>query len=150
MKCIECGKEAHGFSVFGSTCSPECGQAFNERRRARHEALGHQPLLDAPPELTVADFEEFALKIAVYAVNVGAVNDVPEGLRHPDILTLQVKELLVRHIPEEYVRTWTEGSGWSRRERYSFQKPVPLELVHAAMRKAGFVWRVNWFGNVDG
>jgi hypothetical protein len=78
------------------------------------------------------------------------VSDVPEGMRDPDILALQVKELLLRYIPTEYARTWTEGSGWTRRERYSFHKPVPLELVHAAMQKAGFIWRVNWFGNEDG
>jgi len=150
MKCKECGKEAHGLSVFGSFCSPECSQQFHERRQARHEVLGREPLLSGPPELTVTHFDEFALKVAVYANKIGAVSDVPEGMRDPDILALQVKELLLRYIPTEYARTWTEGSGWTRRERYSFQKPVPLELVHTALQKAGFIWRVNWFGNEDG
>jgi hypothetical protein len=76
------------------------------------------------------------------------VQDLPEGLRHPEILALQVKEVLLRHIPEEYVSVWQEGSGWSRQERYSFRKPVPMELVRGAMQQAGFEWRVAWFGSI--
>ena len=73
-----------------------------------------------PNELTVSDFETFALKVAVYAVfNLDAA---PQNMRDPDILALKVKELLLLQFPDEYVHIWEEGSGWTRRFRYSFNK----------------------------
>jgi hypothetical protein len=148
MGCTVCGKEeTTGVSIWGQFCSPECANAFHQRRRQRQAELRAEPLFQAPPELTVPDFEAFALKVAVYATSLDAVQGVPEQLHDPDILALQVKEILLRHLPEEYVSTWQEGSGWFRRGRYSFRRPVPMELVRAAMQAAGFEWRVAWFGS---
>lgn len=136
-------------SAWGQFCSEPCREEFHRRRQQRLTELRAEPLFQAPAELTVPDFETFALKVAVYAsLNLDAVQDLPEGLRHPEILALQVKEVLLRHIPEEYVSVWQEGSGWSRQERYSFRKPVPMELVRGAMQQAGFAWRVAWFGSI--
>ena len=82
----------------------------------------------------------------MYANNLGAVDDIPQGMRDPDILAQHVKDLLLRHIPGEYVHVWAEGSGWSRRQLYSFHKPVPFVVVCTAMQKAGFAWTVTWLG----
>lgn len=157
MECSQCGEEnattldqgTIRVSIWGHFCSDECQDAFHQRRQQRHAELRAEPLLQTPAVLTVSDFEAFALKVAVYAsLSLDAVQELPEGLRDPDILALQVKEVLLRHLPDEYVSTWQEGSGWSRKSRYSFRKPVPRELLRAAMRDAGFEWRVAWFGNV--
>ena len=152
MECRECGKAVDEdelqISVWGQFCSDSCREDFHRQRRQRHAELRAEPLLQTPAELTVPDFEEFALKVAVYAsLNLDAVQDVPKAMRDPDILALQVKEVLVRHLPDEYVQAWEEGSGWSRKSRYWFRKPLPRELLCAAMRDAGFEWRVAWFGS---
>jgi predicted nucleic acid-binding Zn ribbon protein len=151
MECRECGKAVDegelSISVWGQFCSDSCREEFHRRRHQRHAELRAEPLFQAPAELTVPDFDTFALKVAVYAsLNLDAVQDLPKGLRDPDILALQVKEVLLRHLPEEYASTWQEGSGWSRKERYSFRKPIPMELVRGAMQEAGFEWQVAWFG----
>src|SRR5712692_8332300 len=57
-------------------------------RKDRHADLCVEPLPRAPEELTVPDFETFALKIAVYALlNLDEVQGVPEGLREPELRT---------------------------------------------------------------
>ena len=143
--CRECGKDSDGISVWGSLCSDQCRKVFHDRRKRRHEELRIEPLVQAPDELTVPDFEDFALKIAVYAIlNLGAVWDAPQFLQEPEILARRVKELLLQRLPEDYVHTWREGSGWTSKDLYTFAKPVPRELLFDAMREAGFVWDVPW------
>lgn len=145
--CRECEKEARSdrISFWGPFCSDECFDAFQEKRKARHASLRVEPLLSAPEELTVPDFETFALKVAVYAVlNLNEVQGVPEGMRVPEVLARRVKELLVQEFPAEYVNIWSEGSGWSRKELFSFRKPIPRKLLFDAMRRAGFAWNVQW------
>ena len=148
MECRECGKPVteRRISVWGTFCSDLCRDAFHDRRRRTHRELAAEPLMHGPAEFNVQDFERHALKIAVYAVQLDAVQDVPEGMRDPEILALQVKELLLRHIPDEYVAAWQEGSGWTRKSLYSFRKGVPIEVVREAMRAAEFQWNVTWFG----
>jgi len=93
----------------------------------------------------VSDFEAFAAKVAVYALlNLDEAREVPEGMRDPDILALRVKELLLQHLPDDHVTICQEGSGWSRKDRYTFKKPIPRELLFDAMRMAGFSWSVRW------
>lgn len=146
--CRQCGRDVKvdRISIWGIFCSDECTGAFHEQRKARHAELRAEPLLRAPEELTVPDFETFALKVAVYAaLNLDEVQGVPEGMRVPEVLARRVKELLLERLPDDYVTTWREGSGWSREDRYSFKKPVPRQLLWDAMRSAGFSWNVQWF-----
>jgi hypothetical protein len=113
---------------------------YREEQERLHAAVRSEPLTILPDGLTVEDFERFSLKVALYALDVDEARNWPPEMREPDLLALRIKEILLRQLPEEYVRTWEEGTGWSRRVRYAFKSPVPKSLVLEAMRTVGFTW----------
>ena len=143
-KCDQCGKEFEErplSTAWGCYCSDECLNAFREKRRALHNELRLEALSSAPEELRVPDFERFALKLAVHALsNLDGVQSIPQYMRHPDVLSLRVKEILLQYLPQDYISTWEEPSSWA----YRFKKPIPRRLLFDAMRNAGFVWSVSW------
>jgi len=142
MNCEECGKSTVTKTATGSAwvafCSDSCRNAFNTKRERYHAELRDKPWKQTPDILTLSDFEEFALKVAIHTLaDPSQVEDIPIWLRKPELLALRIKEVLVDHLPIEYVRTWTEGSSLAKQDCYSFTEPIPRDLLFDAMRKAG-------------
>ena len=145
MSCKYCGADSPkntGWRVgaWGPFCSNECSQAFRAERDKLHTDLREEPLDTLPENVSLADFELFALKIAVHAVPemMPELDIQPQSWqRHPDLVAMLIKERLLAELPEEYVRTWTEGAGWARSSRYSFERPIPKDIVLRAARVIG-------------
>lgn len=147
MKCEICnGESDRGSLIFGLgfVCSEDCAQIAKGRIDAHHKELSDEPLAEMPDKLETADFERWALKLAIHALK-GLTAATESKLRKnnpmmlvPHNMALELKDQIIRHIPRCYVSE-TEAKGHDRMfygGTYCFRQPVPKEVIYAACKKA--------------
>lgn len=147
MKCDICGAEVESGSIYpgyGLACSKDCEQIIQGRIKASDDALLAEPLDQMPEKLETQDFERWAHKLALHLLNEMSESDkarLKENnriLQHPSYMALELKELILRHIPSCYVSE-TEARGHDRLfygGTYCFRQPVPKEVIYRACQKA--------------
>jgi hypothetical protein len=145
VRCANCDKDCNeAFLNLGGYC---CDEHRDEILR-RHRQLLDELRLEAPRQLpetfTLADFERFALKLAVHLLaGIGPTVRQMYQQRMPSLLNplemaLELKERILLCLPAEYV-TLQHAEGLARLFRggtYFFRQPVPAALVVDALRQA--------------
>ena len=140
MVCRQCRQERQSgrINYLGFFCSSECGQAFAEGRKRLHAELLGEEVTDLPADVTVPDFERFALRIAVQCLE-GPEVVLPAWAKEPEILALHVKQLLVQHLPSEYLRIEKNPGLLPPDYTYQFTSPLPRRLLLEAAETAGIL-----------
>lgn len=147
MKCDVCGQEASSGSLmfgFGFTCSEDCSQIAHGRVKSYHEELTAEPLGQMPDNMETADFERWALKLALHMVK-GMDEKIRQKIQAnnpmmlvPENLSLELKDQIIRQIPKCYVSE-VEARGHERifhGGTYCFRQPVPKDVIYKACQKA--------------
>lgn len=149
MKCDVCNAEvSKGFlHSNGNSCSEDCSQILQGRRKAILDELRAEPIGQMPDKLDTMDFERFTLKFSVHFLDALKPKDRNKLKRNnpmmllPEQFALEVKDQILRHIKPCYVSE-TEARGHERMFHggsYCFRQPVPSEHVVDAMRKANLI-----------
>jgi hypothetical protein len=127
-------------NYLGFFCSQECVAAFAARREELHEALAKENLSDIPEDVTVQDFERFALRIAVQLLQRPELKGLlPAWATAPEILALRIKEVLVQQLPPKYLRIERNLGPLPPDYTYQFTSPLPRRLLLKAAENLGMV-----------
>jgi hypothetical protein len=138
--CSQCREESSAghLNYLGFFCSTECARAFADGRERLHAELLREEAALLPLDVTVSDFERFALRLAVqYLATPRAKLQLPEWARAPEILALRIKELVLQHLPAEYLRIERNPSPFPPDYIYRFTTSVPSQIVLKAAETAG-------------
>lgn len=143
MNCIVCGTELMDVHVtpWGSVFSDDYRQELAARTERLFSALLLEPIDEIPAEVTVADFERWALKVAVHFIDslktAGKFELIASHLQRPEFMSLEIKERVCQHIPDGYVTIQRNPSPLPPDWFYSFVRPIPKGVVLAASMATG-------------
>jgi hypothetical protein len=148
MNCAICAREARraltGLGAF-------CGKAHCEEMLRRHGAYLEELRREDPglmPEaFTEADFERFALKLALFLLDRISPDvrqlyrESTPALLEPMEMAGEVRGHLLRHLPASHVRVVELGgsSHLVHPDAYAFLQPVPAAFMRDAVCLAGLL-----------
>ena len=122
--------------------------SHKKKLQAQHEKkindLRNESPFDMPTKFQVPDFEHFMLRLSVHFLDhhgEHVLANINRMLLIPEQLALSFKEMVLRHIPHEYVgeepyRDWDRLFAGGQ---YWFKKPVPRKVVVDALEKSGVI-----------
>lgn len=128
----------------GFCCSEDCSQIAQGRRKAFHGELEAENLGELPDKLETADFERWALKLAIHCLKTltedqrRKIADANPMYLIPEQFALDLKDKILRHIPACYVSE-VEARGHERifhGGTYCFRQAVPSEVIVKACKQA--------------
>jgi hypothetical protein len=146
-QCSHCGNAVgeHSYLSFhGHFCSDSCSAAASAKRNALHVALLGEPLPEMPEQLSVADFERFALKLALHTIRDDtSVSSSPDPARRilsiPEVMALAIKERIILKLPDGFVISERSRALLGPDYTYDFNRAVPRSLVMKASQEAGVI-----------
>jgi hypothetical protein len=143
MKCRICECESNRGSV--TPLGLCCENCLDEDRREWKEILDREraaDIFDGPEEFGLADFERFALRLAVKALDSDgeAIRKANPWLAAPSELSMLVKERLIEAMPERFSTIQARGhERLFRGGAYRIIGKIPKDELMAGCVKAGLL-----------